>query len=368
MLKRRVQPYAMLKSNVTPIPPKSYTHIHASTPSRALLQLGSLRRVSLSSPSHLPLLDHILDKRLSCLVTRPNQRPGRAVQETHIQRALPPHLKHIRRHVLVHGHVSLRRTHVLSKRDNIDAVRPEILERLPQLLLLLAEAQHDARLGDELGVRLLGDAQHVERLAEVRAAVAHVRRQALGGLDVVREDVEARVCDELDHFRIAGVVADQGFDEHGGRFLLDLHDCLDGVARAAIGQVVAVHDGEHHVAQAPSAEGLGGVFGLVGVEGWRGTRRLDGAEAAAARARVAAQHDGGCCGGFVAAAPAVADVWAFCLFADGVQVQAAEVLFDLLVVCIRGDWCLEPFRQSCDGLLAAFWAHFDGLDFVGLGG
>ena len=89
-----------------------------------------------------------------------------------------------------------------------------------------------------------------------------------------------------------------------------LLDGLSDVIRSVVGHIVPVHRGEHHVVQPPPAHtrhtpararaglhslghGHRGVARLLGVERRRGAGGLDAAEAAAARARVAHQHDGG---------------------------------------------------------------------------
>ena len=74
------------------------------------------------------------------------------------------------------------------------------------------------------------------------------------------------------------------------------------------------------------------MFWLVRIEGRRGAGCLYGAEAAAACAGVAHKHDGSGGSGFVGAAPAVGDIGAAGLFAHGMQVEAAQVFFNLFVV------------------------------------
>ena len=107
---------------------------------------------------------------------------------------------------------------------------------------------------------------------------------------------------------------------------------------------------------------------LVRVEGRRGAGGLDGAEAAAARAGVAHEHDCGGGGAAVAAAPAVGDVGAARLLADRVQVQAAQVAFYLLVVfrlCVVGDRRLQPRRQPRDRAPVALWPYLGGAELEG---
>ena len=111
---------------------------------------------------------------------------------------------------------------------------------------------------------------------------------------------------------------------------------------APVSKVVPVDGGEDDIAESPPLECLGRVLRLVRVQ-WRWCFRcLDGAEPASPRARIAHEHDRGCSGGFLRAAPAVADVGTSCLFAHGVEVQASEVSFDGFVVFIVGDGGLEP--------------------------
>ena len=96
---------------------------------------------------------------------------------------------------------------------------------------------------------------------------------------------------------------------------------------------------------------------------------LDTAKAAATRARVAHEHDGGGGRGLVGAAPALANVGTTRLLADGVQVEPPQVGFDLGEVGVRsrgGDGCFQPFGKPRDGALAAFGADLGGAEGVGI--
>ena len=190
-------------------------------------------------------------------------------------------------------------------------------------------------------------AEDGDALAEGGASVADERGELLDGLDVVRVDVEAAGGHELHCCQVTTEIARQGLDKHLWRLELDAADGVGKVAGAAVGQVVAVDRGQHNVAQAPPAQGFGCVLGLVRVQRGRAARRLDAAEAAAACARVAHQHYG-CRGGVfaTAAAPALADVGAARLLTYSVQLEAAQVFFDLVVVRPLRDRGLEPTRQT----------------------
>lgn len=185
----------------------------------------------------------------------------------------------------------------------------------------------------------------------------------------MRIHIQPALGHHLDHVQVAAEVTRQGLDQQGRLLGLDAADGLGEVMGAAVGQVVAVDAGEDDVAQPPAGQGLCGVLGLVGVEGRGPAVRLDAAEAAPARAGVAHEHDGGGGGVLVVAAPALADVGAPGLLADGVQAQPPQVRLDLAEVGIgarRGDRGLEPLGQAGDGLLAPGRADLDGAELVGL--
>lgn len=78
---------------------------------------------------------------------------------------------------------------------------------MPELLLRLAESQHDAGLGDDVGLSFLGRAEDVETLSELCFAVADKGCEGFDGFDVMRVDVKAAGGYHLDHFEIALVVA-----------------------------------------------------------------------------------------------------------------------------------------------------------------
>jgi hypothetical protein len=84
-------------------------------------------------------------------------------------------------------------------------------------MVLLADAEHEARLGDEALFGGLGHPQDLERLPEGGARIADERRPRLGCLHVVGVDVEAGPSDELDGGGVASKVAGEGFDEDVGR-------------------------------------------------------------------------------------------------------------------------------------------------------
>src|SRR5256885_11353162 len=81
--------------------------------------------------------------------------------------------------------------------------------------------------------------------------------------------------------------------------------------RPAVGEVVTIDRGQHHVAEPHQLHGVRGVLGLVGVEPAVRIARVHGTEPAGARAHRAHQHDGR-----GARVPALTDVGTLRLLAD----------------------------------------------------
>ncbi len=174
-----------------------------------------------------------------------------------------------------------------------------------------------------------GEAQHAAGARELRAA-ARERVQARDDLDVVVEDVGALGDDLGERHLLALEVGGEHLDLAAGRLAADLADDADEGGGALVGQVVAVDGGDDRVAQAHARDRARDAGGLERVVPG-GLAGLDVAEAAAARAGVAEDHERG-----GAALPALADVRAGGLLADGVQVLRADQLGQLAVALAAG--------------------------------
>ncbi|KAL7353682.1 hypothetical protein ACKS0A_04596 [Histoplasma ohiense] len=136
----------------------------------------------------------------------------------------------------------------------------------------------------------------------------------------MREHVQPRIGHEGHHIEIPRVITRQALDEDIRRLLLDLHNCLCTVPRAAICEIIPIDRSQHHVSQAPPRERLSSIVWLVRVERRRLVGCFHAAEATAARAGVAHKHYCSCRRRLGAAAPAIGDVGAAGFLADGVQV------------------------------------------------
>ena len=127
---------------------------------------------------------------------------------------------------------------------------------------------------------------------------------------------------------------------------MDLADRLGVQPRAAVGQVVAGDAGDGGVLQAHRGDALGDPARLVGVEVGR-LAGVDLAEVAAPGALVAADEEGG-----LAVFPALVDVGAAGLFADGVQALAADQRLQLGVLRAGLQPGLDPLGLALDRHLA----------------
>lgn len=107
-----------------------YTHPSPSTQTlqtlRRLLSSNiQLSNLAFARTPQSPLLEHVLDKRLTRLVTRAHERARRAVQEAQLEGALAPEFELVGGDVFVDGHVALGGAHVLAKGYDVDVVGAE---------------------------------------------------------------------------------------------------------------------------------------------------------------------------------------------------------------------------------------------------
>src|SRR5690606_36972447 len=138
--------------------------------------------------------------------------------------------------------------------------------------------------------------------------------------------------DGLDVGETAREVRRQRLDGRLGAARLDRADAGRVVAGAAVGQIVAVDGRQHDVFQAHELDGARRVLDLVRVEPAARVARVDGAELTRARADLAHEHDRG-----RAVRPALADVRAHRLLADGREPVRAHRRAQLLVALARRD-------------------------------
>ena len=144
---------------------------------------------------------------------------------------------------------------------------------------------------------------------------------------------------DIDGIEVAAEVAEERLDEHVGPKLFQPANGSRDVPGAPVEQVVPVDHRHDDVLERHPREGSCDVLGLANVDRASGLACRDSAKTAPARARVAQQHHGR-----RPLAPALAEVGATGLFADGMQVEIAKRLLELRVALAAGGPDLEPRR------------------------
>ena len=226
---------------------------------------------------------------------------------------------------------------VLSQGEDVDVGLAEIAHRFDQLLALLAQPQDDARLREQARRGSTGPPEQLQR-ALVPTAVAGQLVQPRHRLGIVVEDIGAGVDDGLKRPGLPLEVGNQQFDAAGRRLAADGEDGGGEDPRAAVGQIVAVHRGDHHVLQAELAHGVSHAFGLLTILPG-GLAMSHRAVSAVSRADIAEDHERR-----RRVLPALADVRAMCLLAHGVQVPLPHQALQSDVVRASGRAHLEPRR------------------------
>ncbi len=234
------------------------------------------------------------------------------------------------------------RLQVLADGEEIHIGRAQVVHDLQDLLPLLAEADHQARLRDHGRIDLLHALQQAQR-GEVARAGPDAQVKARHGLEVVVEDVGPRSHDRFDRARLAQEIGRQHLDRRLRRARADRADGLGEMLRTAILQIVTVDGGDDDVLEPEFRHGLGDVHRLLRIEG-AGKSRGDVAERAGARADLAHDHHGG-----VPALPAFADIGAGGLLAHRGELVLAQDRLGLVVGRrMRGNAHTDPVRLAQD--------------------
>ena len=175
-------------------------------------------------------------------------------------------LELVGRHEALDLGVLARRLQVLADGEEVDVGRAQVVHHLQHLLALLAQAHHDARLGEHGGRQLLHLLQQPQR-GEVARARADLEIEPRHRLEVVVVDVGPRLHHGLDRALLAQEVGGEHLDGGRRRARPDGADGLREMLGAAVGEIVAVDRGDDDVLQASLAIAAATFSGSAGSSG-----------------------------------------------------------------------------------------------------
>ena len=249
-----------------------------------------------------------------------------------------------------------RGTQVLREGQQVAARRVQVTHRGADLLASLAHAQDQIRLGDHAAV--VGTLDHRKRAIVVEGG-ADLLEDARHRFEVVREHLRTGLDDHVDRFGLTAEVIDEELHARARVELVDQAARLRVQPRGAVGQIVAGHARDRHVAQVEVAYGLGDTTRLVLVV-LRGAARRDVAEVAAARAECTAEQEGR-----LAVLPALVDVGAAGLGAHRVQALGVRERAHVLVVFAGLGGRADPLGLLLDRSLRV--THLDAQELASFG-
>src|SRR5262249_13800481 len=112
-------------------------------------------------------------ERLFRPIARAHQRSGYALQKA-LRQSLLPKLVELRRgDETLYRKMIERRTQILPQRNDTDARRPQIVERLLNLPLSLTETEHETALGQNARPMTLAMLEHAQCLLIAGTGIAH---------------------------------------------------------------------------------------------------------------------------------------------------------------------------------------------------
>lgn len=302
--------------------------------------ISSLRDELLHAAMHVGPLRAEFFSLLFGVITRPHERPALADFETSIQRRFPKAGELIWVDPAIDGKVVASRLEVLADGDDV-AIAPgaDVIEKLQHLVLVFADSEHDAGLGDEtVGLELL---KHLQAPV-VTGLRADRGVHAVHRLHVVADDLRPRVTDQLDIAFDALEIADQNFNAGLWRHLMNCLNRLGPDPRATVGLVVSVDTGDDHVLQLDLREDFGDPTRLVVIH-WHRLPGFHVAESATPGAGVTEDHDRR-----RAAIPALTHVRTTRLLADGVKAVLVDERLQLQISLATRDLGSEPIRLAAD--------------------
>src|SRR5207237_4448434 len=154
---------------------------------------------------------------------------------------------------------------------------------------------------------------------------AHLAVEPRYGLGVVVEHIWSRYKNYIESVPVATEIRDQDFHLAARHSIANLLDGACENVGAAVGLVVAIHAGDHGMAQAHLCHRIGHAIGLIFIRRTNRLARGNRTKSARPRANVPENHERS-----RAMLPAFAHIRAAGAFADGMQVQGTHQALQVL--------------------------------------
>ena len=300
----------------------------------------SLRDEILHPAVHIGPFGAELFSLLFGVVARTHERSALADFESPLERRIPKPGELVGVHPAIDRKVVASRLKVLADGEDV-TITPgaDVIKKFENLMLMFTDTEHDASLGDEpVGLELL---EHLET-SVVTGLRSDGRVHPLHRLHVVADDLGPSITDKLDVPLDALEVTDQNFHAGLGACLVDRLDRLGPDSGAAVGLVIPVDTGDHHMLQFDLSERIGDPTRLVVVD-WHRLPGLHVAESATPGAGVTQNHDRR-----GAAIPALPHVRATRLLADGVEAVLVDKRLQLEISLTTWNLCSKPVWLAAD--------------------
>ena len=275
------------------------------------------------------------------VVARPDQRTTLAHLETDLQCIFLHSQELVGMHPSVDGEVVSGRLEVLTDRDDVRLTpRLDVIHDLSNLVLLLADPDHDPGLGDE-SVRL--ELLQYTKGSLVLRLRANCRMHPEDGFHVVGDYFRSCITDFLDVLLDTLEVTDQDLDTRVRAEFMHRLDRLGPYPGSTVGEIVTIDTGDDDMTEIDLREDLCDPPGFILVElGW--TTGLHIAETTRSSAGVPEDHDGR-----GSSRPAFTHVRTTCFLAYGVELVLIDQRLEIEVPLTSGNPGPQPVRLLAVG-------------------
>src|SRR5437899_9956914 len=172
-------------------------------PSASMIRRSPSSAVPSPRRNSLALLKDLLQEEFTGAIRRAHERSRGDVGEAHRFAGHAELFELLRGHVFLDGEVPVARAKVLADGHDVHRARAEVSHRCEHFRSRLAESEHDRGLREQTRSHLFRASQDLQALRVACASVPDRALQPLDRLDIVIEDVDARIDDRSDGIKVA---------------------------------------------------------------------------------------------------------------------------------------------------------------------